>query len=49
MWIKRGLKELSKGKFDKLAAFYDKGVSHVGWQRYRAIDISYGDQVIGIK
>lgn len=47
--IRFGKVEKVKYKFDKLAAFYDKGVSHVGWQRYRAIDISYGDQVIGIK
>lgn len=38
-----------KYKFAKLKTFYEKGLSQVGWDRYSAIDVSYGNQVIGVK
>lgn len=33
-------------KLDKLRTFYDKGLSHLGWERYRNIDVRYNKQVI---
>ena len=47
--IRFGKVERLKYKFSKLRAFYEKGLSQVGWNRYSVIDIRYGDQVIGIK
>ena len=47
--IRFGKVENMKEKFDKLKAFYDKGLSQVGWNRYSIIDISYGNQVVGVK
>lgn len=36
-------------KFDKLKAFYKKGLSEVGWERYSHINIDYTDQVVATK
>lgn len=36
-------------KFEKLQAFYEKGLSKVGWDRYSRIDIDHNNQVIGTK
>lgn len=47
--IRFGKVEHVKYKFAKLEAFYEKGLSRVGWNRYSVIDVSYGDQVVGIK
>lgn len=47
--IRFGKVEKIKYKFDKLQTFYEKGLSRVGWNRYAVIDVSYGNQVIGIK
>jgi cell division protein FtsQ len=47
--IRFGKVERMKYKFNKLQTFYEKGLSQVGWNRYSIIDISYGNQVIGIK
>lgn len=34
-------------KFSKLRAFYEKGLSQVGWGRYSHINIDYNNQVVG--
>lgn len=36
-------------KFDKLQAFYKKGLSEVGWERYSRINIDHTDQVVATK
>ena len=36
----------SRLKLDKLHEFYDNGLSRVGWNRYKVIDIRYDKQVI---
>lgn len=36
-------------KFDKLKAFYDNGLSKVGWNRYSHINLDYKDQVVVTK
>ena len=33
-------------KLDKLRTFYDKGLAHLGWERYKSIDVRYNKQVI---
>ena len=33
-------------KLDKLLGFYEKGLSRVGWERFKTIDIRYDKQVI---
>ena len=33
-------------KLEKLRNFYDKGLSHLGWDRYRIVDLRYKKQVI---
>ena len=33
-------------KFDKLLRFYRNGLSTLGWETYRTIDIRYGNQVV---
>ena len=33
-------------KFDKLMRFYRNGLSTIGWDEYRTIDIRYKDRVI---
>lgn len=47
--IRFGKVENIKYKFGKLKTFYEKGLTQVGWDRYSVIDVSYGDQVIGVK
>ncbi len=36
-------------KLDKLFLFYEKGLSKKGWNTYKAINLKYDNQVIGIK
>lgn len=36
-------------KFDKLEAFYKKGLNEVGWDRYSRISIDYENQVVATK
>ena len=36
-------------KFEKLQAFYEKGLSKVGWDRYSRINIDHNNQVIATK
>ncbi len=33
-------------KMRKLQKFYDKGLSHLGWDRYKSVDLRYSKQVI---
>ena len=33
-------------KLEKLRNFYDTGLSHLGWDRYRIVDLRYKKQVI---
>lgn len=37
------------GKFDKLLRFYRGGLTRIGWDTYRIIDIRYKDQVVCLK
>ena len=37
------------GKFEKLRAFYEKGLGEVGWDRYSRINVDYKDQVVATK
>ncbi|MDE5962521.1 MAG: hypothetical protein K2G58_00545, partial [Alistipes sp.] len=41
-----GRLERMEEKFDKLFRFYRKGLSRIGWETYRIIDIRYADQVV---
>ncbi|HWB64986.1 MAG TPA: hypothetical protein VG603_15820 [Chitinophagales bacterium] len=34
------------GKFERLKIFYKEGFSKVGWDKYKAIDLRYKDQVV---
>lgn len=36
-------------KFEKLRLFYDEGISHVDWNRYKTIDLRFKDQVVCTK
>ena len=36
-------------KFDKLKAFYEKGLNEVGWNRYSRINVDYDGQVVATK
>ena len=36
-------------KLEKLRKFYDKGLSHIGWEHYRKVDVRYDKQVICTK
>lgn len=36
-------------KLEKLRKFYDKGLSHIGWEHYRVVDVRYDKQVICTK
>ena len=47
--IRLGKVENLKYKFSKLLTFYKEGLSQIGWDKYRILDIRYGNQVIGIK
>ena len=33
-------------KLDKLRKFYDDGLAHTGWERYKVVDVRYDKQVI---
>ena len=44
--IEFGTLENSQEKLDKLRFFYDKGLSRLGWERFRKIDVRYDKQVI---
>ena len=44
--IRFGRLERMEEKLDKLLRFYRKGLSHIGWERCRVIDIRYTDQVV---
>lgn len=36
-------------KFENLWVFYDKGVKKMGWDTYKAINLKYRNQVVGVK
>jgi hypothetical protein len=38
--------ERVEDKFDKLLRFYRKGLTRIGWEEYKTIDIRYNDQVV---
>lgn len=44
-----GKPESISRKLRNLRAFYEKVLPQVGWHRYKAISVAYGNQVIGIK
>lgn len=44
--VRFGRIEEVDAKFDKLLRFYDRGLTAVGWDRYREIDIRYADRVV---
>lgn len=37
------------GKFDKVFTFYKEGLSRLGWQKYKGIDVRFDNQVVAIK
>ena len=41
-----GTLENSDDKLAKLYKFYDKGLPHVGWERYKVVDVRYDKQII---
>ncbi len=44
--IRFGRLEDTERKFDKLLRFYRGGLSRIGWEEYRTIDLRYNDQVV---
>ena len=38
--------EKMKEKFDRLKVFYNEGFKKVGWTKYKAIDLTYDNQVV---
>lgn len=44
--IRFGRLERTEEKLDKLLRFYRKGLSNIGWNTYRTIDVRYTDQVV---
>ena len=44
--IRFGRLERVDEKFDKLLAFYRRGLSALGWDAYRSIDVRFADQVV---
>lgn len=44
--IRFGRLENEEAKFDKLLDFYRRGLSKVGWDTYRTIDVRFGNQVV---
>ena len=38
--------EDAERKFDKLLRFYRSGLSSVGWDAYRTVDVRYRNQVV---
>lgn len=47
--IQFGKFEKVGNKFRRLRTFYEEGMSRVGWQKYRTIDVRFEGQVIGRK
>ena len=47
--IEFGTLENAKEKLAKLHDFYDDGLSHIGWDEFRCIDVRYDKQVICTK
>lgn len=47
--IEFGKFEKVESKFKRLRAFYEEGMSRVGWKKYRTIVVRYDGQVIGRK
>lgn len=47
--ITLGRPENYEYKFEKLQAFYEKGLNEIGWDRYSKISIRHGNQVIATK
>lgn len=44
--IRFGRLERTEEKLDKLSRFYRKGLSSIGWNTYRTLDVRYTDQVV---
>lgn len=44
--IEFGTLNNSGAKLEKLRKFYDKGLSHMGWNRYKSVDVRYDKQII---
>ena len=44
--IEFGTLDKSSEKLAKLQKFYDKGLPHVGWERYKLVDVRYDRQII---
>ena len=44
--IEFGTLDDSAEKLEKLERFYDAGLSHIGWDKYRVVDVRYKKQVI---
>ena len=44
--IRFGRLEDTEAKFGRLLRFYEGGLSRIGWDAYRTIDIRYNDQVV---
>lgn len=44
--IRFGRLERIDEKFDKLLRFYRSGLSMIGWDAYRTIDVRFKDQVV---
>lgn len=44
--VRFGRLEDTDRKFDKLLRFYRGGLSRIGWEEYRTIDLRYKDQVV---
>ena len=47
--IEFGTLEEREAKLAKLQRFYDKGLSRIGWEHYKTIDVRYDKQVICTK
>ena len=44
--IQFGRLEEVEEKFRKLDRFYERGLPHVGWERFREVDVRYSDRVV---
>ncbi len=44
--VRFGRLEDAERKFDKLMRFYRGGLSRIGWEEFRTIDLRYNDQVV---
>lgn len=38
-----------ESKMDRLKKFYERGLSHIGWDKYSRINLEYGNQIICTK